>query len=85
MPVENFLEVTFNLKTPLLLILIVHQKPDLHFFVLIIYMDFLQGIHRNLLRTILNYVKLQQVCYSTSVFKKELKYHCTYRPEHPKE
>ena len=36
-----------------------------------IYLDFLHGINRNLLRTILNYVKSQHVCYCTSMFEEK--------------
>ena len=34
-------------------------------------MDSLPGINRNLLRSILNYVKSQHVCYSTSMFEEK--------------
>ena len=38
---------------------------------LIVYLDSLHGINRNLLRTILNYVKSQHVSYSTSMFEEK--------------
>ena len=38
---------------------------------LIVYLDSLHGINRNLLRTILNYVKSQLVSYSTSTFEEK--------------
>ena len=38
---------------------------------LIVYFDSLHGINRNLLRTILNYVKSQHVSYSTSIFEEK--------------
>ena len=37
----------------------------------IVYLDSLHGINRNLLKTILNYVKLQHVSYSTSMFEEK--------------
>ena len=38
---------------------------------LIVYLDSLHGINRNLLKTILNYVKSQHVSYSTSMFEEK--------------
>ena len=38
---------------------------------LIVYLDSLHGINRNLLRTIFNYVKSQHVSYSTSMFEEK--------------
>ena len=38
---------------------------------LIVCLDSLHEINRNLLRTILNYVKSQHVCYSTSIYEEK--------------